>query len=234
MMKNILRLIPAVSLLTIFLASCNTDNTGGTPLAAFMLVHASPDAPDFDVYAGNQLIDTSRTYGTNTVYYGAMPNIYNFQFVESGTSNVVLNDFINFDGGKAYSIFVIDSLSKIKLAITNDEYTIPTGDSVRLRFLHFSPNAGSLDIVTNGGEDTLYLTRNFNDQAIASSLDDFITLPSGTYTLDLRDAGTTNIVYSLPSTTLAAGNVYTFYAKGFRGSGVAATDLSISTIKNNP
>lgn len=233
MMKSILRLFPAAILCSVLLVSCNTDNNTSGPLAAFMLIHASPDAPKIDVYAGNQLIDTGHVYGENTVYYGAVPNIYNFQFVEAGTSNVLLSDFINFDGNKAYSIFLTDSLSKIKLSITNDEYTIPTGDSVRLRFLDFSPNAGALDVVMHDG-DTLYLNRNFNDQATNSSLDDFITIPSGTYTMDLRDAGTTNIAYSLSPLTLASGNVYTFYAKGFRGSGVTATDLSVGAIRNNP
>ena len=230
-MKTILRLTPVPFLFSIIFLSCNTNNPSSGPLAAFLVVHTSPDAPNLDVYAGSSLIITDMAYSTSTTYFGAAPNIYNFQFAGAATSNILLSDFINFDGGKGYSIFVIDSLSKLKLSIANDEFAAPSGDSVLLRFLHFSPNAGTLDLVINGG-DTLYLNRSFNDNQVSSSLDDFIAIPSGTYILDMRDAGTSNIAYST-TVNLTAGNVYTLYAKGFRGSGVPATDLGLGIIQNN-
>ena len=230
-MKSILRLFSTLFLSAIILVSCSKINPSSRPIAAFLVVHASPDAPPLDVYVGNSLINSSQTYGKDSGYFGAEANVYDFKFIDAVTNNILVENFVNLDGGKGYSIFVVDSLSNLKLSVANDEFSAPVGDSIRIRFLHFSPNTGALDVTTNSN-DTLYLNRNFKDQELITSYNNFITLPSGAYSINLLDAGTTDTAYFLPAQNFVAGNVYTLYAKGFRGSVDSQKTLGIGLIKN--
>jgi hypothetical protein len=59
----------------------------------------------------------------------------------------------------------------------------------------------------------------------------FTPLDAGTYNLEVRVAGTSTVVLSLPNTTFAEGGIYTVFAKGFVG-GTAGQALGAQTIIN--
>lgn len=230
-MRTSLILIFTLAFFAFSFSSCNTASQDNFPSAGFIIVHASPDAPAIDVYASNALIDENHLYGDIAYNYNALPSIYNFIFADRATGVTLLNENINFEGLKNYSIFMIDSLSKFKTAITTDELSdLPTGDSVKIRFLQFSPDAGALDVVIDGG-DTLYLGRSFNDQESNLALQNFKLVPAGNFTIDLLESGTTNLLKST-SVNLTAGNIYTLFSKGFNGSTSSTNELSLSTIQH--
>jgi hypothetical protein len=72
----------------------------------------------------------------------------------------------------------------------------------------------------------------FNDQATNASLSNFTPLDAGTYNLEVRLAGTNTVVLSLPNVMLAAGKIYTVFAKGFAG-GTGMQALGAQVIVNN-
>jgi hypothetical protein len=45
----------------------------------------------------------------------------------------------------------------------------------------------------------------------------FTPVPGGTYNLEVRPAGSTDVVLALPNVTLEAGKIYTVFAKGLLG-----------------
>jgi hypothetical protein len=212
--------------------SCNTDNDSTTPpVSAFGVVHASPDAGNVDVYVGGSAAAQNFAYGSDTGYFLVTPGTYAFQVAPTGTTNFVINTNVAVAPGTTYSIFAIDSLSAIKAAVVTDSFTVPSTDSVRVRFLHFSPDAPAVDIAVSGGA-VLFGNRMFNDQAANASYQSFTTLAAGTYNLEIRAAGTATVVLPVPAVTLQGGKVYTLYAKGFlAGTGTQA--LGVGTIVHN-
>jgi hypothetical protein len=55
---------------------------------------------------------------------------------------------------------------------------------------------------------------------------------AGSYTLEVRAAGTTPAILTIPNVTLTAGKIYTVFAKGFLG-GTGAQALGAQIIMNN-
>jgi hypothetical protein len=95
-------------------------------------------------------------------------------------------------------------------------------ESTHLFFFHFSPNAPAADIAVANGP-VVFSNRRFNDQATTASLANFISLHAGTYTLDVRLAGTNTVVLPLLKLNLPACKIYTVFAKGFvKGTGAQA------------
>lgn len=212
--------------------SCNDANDSTTPpISSFGIVHASPDAGNVDVYFGGGLAAENFAYGADTGYFAVTPGTYTLQVAPTGTINYVINSSISLAPGLTYSIFAIDSLGSIQSAVVQDDFTAPSSDSVRVRFLHFSPDAPAVDVALSGG-DVLFANRTFNDQETNTSLATFTTLAAGTYNLEVRAAGTSTVVLPVPSVTLEGGKVYTLYAKGFLA-GDGALALGVGTVVHN-
>jgi len=129
-----------------------------------------------------------------------------------------------------YSVFAIDSVSKIKPAVVSDNLTAPATGKAHVRFFHFSPNAPAVDVAVADGP-VVFSNRTFNDQATTVSLANFTPLDAGTYDLEVRLAGTNTVVLPLPDITLAEGKIYTVFAKGFVG-GKNAQALGAQIIVN--
>lgn len=231
MKKTLFSLLGGLAAIT-GVVSCNDKNDNTTPpIASFGIVHASPDAGNVDVYFGGGLAAQNFAYGSDTGYFAVTPGTYSLQVAPAGTSNYVLNTNLSLAAGLTYSVFTIDSLSSIKAAVVQDDFTIPPTDSVRVRFLHFSPDAPAVDVTVAGGS-TWFSNRTFNDQSSNASFQAFTTIKAGTYNLEVKAAGTSTVVLPIPSITLEGGKVYTLYAKGFlAGTGTQA--LGVGTLVHN-
>lgn len=78
----------------------------------------------------------------------------------------------------------------------------------------------------------MFSNRAFNDQNTNTSTQAFTPLDAGTYNLEVRLAGTTTRVLALPNVALAAGKIYTVFAKGFVN-GTGAQALGAQVILHN-
>lgn len=209
--------------------SCNTKNDNTSlPVASFGVVNASPDSGNLDVYVGGNVAVQNFAFGSDTGYFAINPGTYSLQVAPTGTSNFVINTNASFAPGTSYSVFTIDSTS----AVAADSFTVPSTDSVRVRFFNFSPNAPAVDLAVAGGS-TWFTNRTFNDQAANAGYQSFITIPAGTYNLELRTAGTSTVLLPLPSEGLLGGKVYTLYARGILGATGTTKPLSVGSVIHN-
>ncbi len=215
-------------------SGCSISGSGGTnpPVSQFAYLQASPNAPNLDIYLNGSAVAYNFPYTSDTGYFLAQPGIYNLQAVPTGTSTAILNTNISFSPGLGYSIFTIDSLSKIKAAVVVDSFTAPSSDSARIRFFHFCTNQGSVDLGVTGVVTPWYSSRTFNDQATNATLDQFIEVPAATYNLEARITGVGTVVTTAPGTVLQGGKVYTLFLKGFAG-GTGTQALGIGVMNNN-
>ena len=233
--KNMKKIFVNVfSLVTVLLAftACNKDdNNKEMPKSQVMVVHASPNAPNVDVRINNSVALTNVAYPTNSNYSAVNSGSTDIKVSPTGTTNYVIDATVNLEANKYYSVFAIDSVSKIKAAVVSDDLTAPAAGKAHVRFFHLSANAPAVDIAVTGGA-VLFSNRKFNDQATNASLASFTPLNAGTYNLEVRAAGTNTVVLALPNITLTAGKIYTVFAKGFLG-GTGAQALGAQIIANN-
>lgn len=228
-MKSTWNLFVSAALVLSALTGCDKDDDAPAK-ANVMVVHASPNAPAVDVRVNDAVVKANLAYPTNTGYLQANAGATNLKVSPTATTTYVINANVTLDAGKNYSVFAIDSVSKIKAAVVADDLTAPAAGKAHVRFFHLSANAPAVDIALKGGA-VLFPNRTFNDQTNAA-LTAFTPLNAGTYNLEVRVAGTNTAVLDLPNITLASGKIYTVFAKGFLG-GTGAQALGAEIIANN-
>jgi hypothetical protein len=212
-----------------FISCNNEDNNTVPPASSFAVVNASPDAGSLDVYVNGGPLVRNLPYGDDTGYFTISPGTYTFSFADSGSTTSFLDQGISLEPGITYSVFAIDSVSHLQTAVITDSARLPSIDSVEARFFNFSPNAPALDLAING--TVAFSARSYDDVGVNPMAAHFTYFTPGTYTVELRLAGTSTVLYTT-SVTLVGGKVYTLYAKGFIGD-TGAASLGIGTVVHN-
>jgi hypothetical protein len=212
------------------LTACKDDTTNSvtpptTATSKVLVVHASPNAPAVDLLVDNAIAGTNLAFPNATAYLTVNAGTRNVKVNVTGTSTTVINANLPLTANARYSVFAIDSVSKISALVVVDTLTTPASGKAHIRFFHLSPNAPAVDVALQGG-GVLIGNKSFKDYT------SFIPLNAGTYNLEVRLAGTSTVVLPLPGITLVAGKIYTVFAKGFVG-GTAAQALGAGIIVNN-
>ena len=237
MKKN--QLFSAMLLLTAFtFVGCEKETE--TPPAVveskskILVVHASPNAPSVDLLVdGVKQNSAALSFPANTGYLSLNAGSRNIKVNVAGTSTSVIDVTATFDKDKNYSIFAIDSVSKLSVLLLNDNLATPASGKAHIRFVHLSPNAPAVDISVKGqaAGAGLFLNRAFN-KTIATAQETFIPVDAATYDLEVRVAGTSTVALPLNGIKLESGKIYTVFAKGFLGA-TGSSALGAEIVVNN-
>lgn len=197
-----------LALLPIFFISCDKTKVKDST-AQFMVVHASPETPDMELFIDDKPIILYPLEFTNNIYYrDILSGIRKLKVVVSG--NPVIDTSLDFVQGKSYTIFVYDAPIQVKIKMIEDKLASSSAGNCRMRFFQLVPDADSLDLVNQ-----------IDNTVIASNVDfgnyqDWQLLPEGIYKWRLRRTVDGVSVYDdWRNDTLLAGKVYTMFSKGF-------------------
>lgn len=206
------------------LSSCKKEET--KTYAKVLVTHASPDAPGVDLLMDDTKVNSSAlNFPGNTGYLEVESGSRNIKVNVSGTPTTVINATLTLDKDMNYSVFAVDSVSKISAVVLTDDLSAPASGKAHVRFVHLSPNAPAVDIAVASSGAVVFGNKSFKEATAFTPLD------AGTYNLDVRVAGTTTVALVLPAITLQAGKIYTVFAKGFLG-GTGAQALGAEIIVN--
>lgn len=197
----------------VLVSSCKKDETMDDHSHANVLVtHASPDAPGVDLLVDNSKQNPAAlTYPSNTGYLQIASGTRNIKVNVTGTSTTVIEADLPITKDMNYSVFAVDSVSKISAVVLTDDLTAPAAGKAHVRFIHLSPNAPAVDIAVASSGAVVFGDIAFKENTAFTPLD------AGTYNLDVRVAGTSTVALVLPAITLESGKIYTVFAKGFLG-----------------
>ena len=165
---------------------------------------------------------TIQPKGASTIAY----NDNGFSTAKASVTKDLLDDNV-------YSTFLIDSASKIKAVIVDDDLNEGTPGKVKIRFFHFSPNTVPIDVVIQGTATKVFSARSFNDQAANKTLEKFIEIEPGTYTFLFNNATTGATLYTTSAQILLTDRIYTIAARGFTG-GAGSQALGAWVYPNKP
>lgn len=176
------------------------------------VLHASPDAPAVDVYVNNNPVIKNLKYKEFSQYLPVMPGRYNVKVFPAGQMmNPVINSNILVPPMSAFTVAATGTLSDIGLMPIVDPYTSPVNANVAYaRFAHLSPNAPAVDITLTDGTK-LFSNVKYLEYA------DYIEVEPGMYTLQVRPAGSEDVVLTVPDVPLMPGKYQTIYAVGLVG-----------------
>lgn len=174
--------------------------------------HASPDAPAVDVVVndGNPPAIQNLAFRSATGYLTLPASTYNFKVRPAGLPGPdVINANVPLAANTTYTVAAINTLGSITPAVYVDNNTLDPLNA-RIRFIHASPNAPAVDIGLQGG-GVLFSNVTFSNSG------GYISVPGGTYNLEVRLAGTSTVVLPLPGVNVSNNAVYTAWAVGLVG-----------------
>ncbi len=206
-----------VSMLLVFLlgasltvpAETTTAAPDVQPISQVRIVHAAPGLVPLDVLAdGLRIPPPAPAFGLATPYLNFPAGSHGFALVPVGAAPpvAVVNTTLELAPGQSYTLMVIGAPPT--LMVLEDTRFGTIAGPARVRFMHASPDvAAMVDIVMVGGT-TLFAGVGYGEATA------YIDLPAGTVSLEVREAGTTNVILSMPDLALLAGTVYTFAVVG--------------------
>lgn len=235
MKKNVFVSGLAVAALLFTLTSCDEDDdVMEQQNARVLVVHASPNAPAVDLLVDDKKVNTSAlAYPNNTGYLTVGAGNHNIKVNATGTNNSVINANVDLMKGAAYTVFAYDVVSAIKPLVVMDNLATPASGKAHIRFMHLSPNAPAVTVGVLAGSNfmPLFSNRSFETAATATANQAFISVDAGTFTVQVRAAGTNDAVLTVPNVTLQAGKIYTVFAQGLVGN--STSPLGASVIMHN-
>lgn len=201
-MKRLLSIITAAFLFMLLAIPASAADD-----AMVRIIHASPDAPAVDILVDGEKAVSGAEFKAVTDYLTLPAGEHKVEVFAAGTTeNAVITETLNVEAGKFYTAAAIGQLDSIKLAVMEDNGAGEDGKSM-VRVAHFSPDAPAVDVAPKGG-DPLFSNLEF------SNVSDYGTLDAGSYDLEIRPAGATDVVKALDGIALEGGKNYTALAIG--------------------
>ncbi|WP_207890279.1 DUF4397 domain-containing protein [Rubrobacter taiwanensis] len=217
-MRTFARLLTlgAAGLVALALAVPALAQSGGEN-AMLRVAHLSPDAPNVDVYLNDEPVAELQgvPYGTISPYLPVPAGTQNVKVYAAGdTSEPVIEADVDLAAGADYTVGAVGLVEDGSLTaqVYQDDNTPPAGDNARLRVVHASPDAGPVDVGAQGGG-------NLVEGLEFPNASDYAEVPAGTYTIEVKAAGTDQVALTVPDVALNAGVVYSAFAVGLAEDG---------------
>jgi hypothetical protein len=185
--------------------------------ACVNVIHASPDAPAVDVYVDGAQALTGLEFGAASGWVALPAGEHQIQVTAAGATpdTAVIDANVTLEGGAAYEVAATGLLAEITPQVNKVDLSMLGSEdepTARVRVVHASPDAPAVDVAVTGGD---VLIENLAFPAAS----DYLEVPAGSYDLEVRPTGTTDVALDLPGVALEAGMVYSVYAIGQAGDG---------------
>lgn len=206
-MNSMLRILASAVLTGAMLLSSAGATSAVTRAACFRILHASPDAPNLDVYVNRTPVARNIAYtqfsqrrwciAATIVLVRAFPT-----GADPNTTAPLVSSNITMAFDRSYVIAIANQVQQLQVVALENPVLPPAGQ-FSLRVAHLAVGVGGVDLAVTGGPVWL-----FN---VVFPTAQTTTQPAGTYTLELRQAGTPNVLASLGTLTFRSRERKTIY-----------------------
>ena len=175
---------------------------------AVRAVHLSPDAPPVDMYVGDttQRAVSNLPFGAASASLTRPTGVQRLITTPTGMPGTRLIDVdVQLDTGRRMNVLVVNTLAQIEaFAIAFNLNRQPVPDSISIRLVHASPDAGNVDIRL---KDASGAVRTFSAFSFKGATQ-FFTIPAGTAEVWILVPGTGTVIRkfggNLPGNTHAS------------------------------
>ena len=188
--------------------------------ACVLVLHGVAQMGPVDVYVDGQPAVQGTAFGILNDFIPVPAGERQMQIVPSGAvlANAVIDTTVGLTEGVAYEVAALGTAEDIRLqTLPVDTRPLPE-NGVRLRVIHASPDASALDLAITGGVPVI-------SDLERGDVSAYTDLPAGTYDLEVRVAGTTDVALPLPGIALLPHRVYSVYVTGLVDGGSLGATL---------
>jgi|GEM_PF-1673350 len=178
-------------------------------LARLRLINASPDSPALDVTMGGILYYENLTYSQIGEYQTFPSGRYWVEVMPTGESTpIVLSSTLRLDPNMQATILLAHEYEQLAVGKMIEDNSTPPLGQARVKVVHSAPGGPNVDVVLSGPAEAQFEDVAFGEVTHPTELN------AGTFTLELRRAGTERAILELPDVTLQSGAVYTVFLMG--------------------
>ena len=190
--------------------------SAGSALAAdearVRVLHASPDAPAVDVQLDGQPVEalTNVPFGAISDYLKVPAGEHQVTVYPTGTTTTaVIDAAVTVEAGMSYTIAATNPVASIAPEVIVDDPTMKSG-SAMVRVVHLGPDAPAVDVAVDGSSPADAVVKGL----AFPNATGYLALDPGTYDLEVRLAGTSDVGLQLDPLMLDAGKAYSAFAIG--------------------
>ncbi len=176
-------------------------------------VHAIPGPATLDIYDNETKLFNALRFKSSDGYVEVAAKRHVFSARTAGllTNTPLAQDSIGLSAGKHYTILVTPGQSPVPAAIkiVDDNLVAPASGKARVRLIHASPDAGSVDVYTQGTNVKI------SDKISFQEAGSYLEVAPTTAALEVRPTeGARNVIFMIPNVRLQAGGIYTIILTG--------------------
>jgi hypothetical protein len=183
--------------------------------ANLRVVHASPDAPNVDVYVDDAEALTDVPFGAVSDYLALSTGSHAVRITAAGDADTVVFDEEVELMAADYTAVAQGELEEsaengFSVQVLEDDVEAPGSDTAAVRLVHLSPDAPAVDVTVESSGDAVFDGVAFGETATAE-------VPAGDYTLQVRGdtEGNDGDVAASFDVTVEGGREYTAFAVGY-------------------
>ena len=201
--------------LLILLISCTPDEeefvNEPVEVAYVSIYHAAPNAPALDIAVDGRMINS------NPLEYTAYSGYLNFftgdrqiKFHSHNANSAVIDTTFNFEDGKAYSLFAINTATAVEALLVVDSAATPAAGKAMVRFINLAPDAPAFDLAHGADAGSTLFAENAFKGATA-----FHEIAADRYDFQVRTPGGSGAIVSAEDVEILPGRFYTIITRGF-------------------
>lgn len=219
-------------------ASCSKSDSRNpgyisAPFAQVEIAHAVPGISVLDAaFDQNRLGVKTFVFTDRIDYLRVSPGQRNLKVfnASAATSNQIFAKDLNFEAGKFYSLFIVDTASKMDIVSLKDSSRSAGPDSVRIRFANMSPDAPGLDLYVQGSSTPLATNVTYKNAG------DFLSFKAAlNVRFEIKRTGQPEVLAMSDAYNLVSGKIYTIWSGGYiNGSEAGKTKIVASAFTHNP
>jgi len=200
-------------------ADSGEDDAPTQDTSYLRVTHASPDAPAVDVYLDNESVLTDVEFGTVSEYIPVRAGTYNVTITAAGDREaVVFDDAVSLDARSVTTVAAAGEVGEnatqpFTPILYDDNALEPAENESAISIVHLSPDAPAVDVTVPGeNNNTTVLAENVS----FSEASDYVTVPAGNYTVEIRAAtpGNNGTVVTTADVSLEEGTANSALALG--------------------
>ena len=172
------------------------------------------------VYVNGRLQLKGVPFKTVSDYLKVEPGGFKVEVREAGepaNSPPVVAATVELEAGKAYTVAVFGQLTSVKAALLTDDMSRPGNGQSKVRLIQAIPGEEAVDLVSGG--DVLVANARF------PSASDYQEVPAGSADLEVRKAGSGEVLAKANNVKLASGSISSLVAVGGIGEKLELLDI---------
>lgn len=209
-----------VTVLAISLAALVGCGSGGHDEEARLRVfHASPDAPNVDVFVDGGAVLGDVPYKAASEFLPVSPGTRLITVKAAGTNTAVINAELPLNADTDYFVIAAGKLVSIAPIVATADRSSPEAGSARIRVLHSAASAPEVDVYATAPGANLATAEPILKNVPFKVLSAYLTVPAGNYDVRVTLANTKTVAIQALNLSLADGLVATVAALDSVGGG---------------